>query len=138
MNQKGLDSIVAVVILIAISVILSMSIYFWIAGFSKQPGPTGPAVIQLNALCGRFAGSSTQLIVIHASPAGYNTITPSADLLYLKPGGSPTALTGCNPDTLPANGGQTSCTIPSFATNDGTLLVMPAANKAIGSAVITC
>jgi len=86
--KRGISPIVAVVLLIAISVIAAVGLYFWVGGLTGSRNvPTPPAVI--TASCYGATSTTNGTLFIHNT----GTKTISANTLKVEIGGSTISLT---------------------------------------------
>ena len=143
--KKGISPIVAVVLLIAISVIAAVGLYFWVGGLAtKQPTPTTPRTIVAYAVVCNTANSSlgnpasvknATILISNTSPPGTTAIAAGA--LSVSTSG---AGWSCPANSL-SPGSQESCVLANdgtgkgFGSGDGTLSIF---GDSIASATVTC
>ncbi|MCD6522257.1 MAG: hypothetical protein J7K68_00770 [Candidatus Diapherotrites archaeon] len=75
--QRGISPIVATVLLIAISVIAAVGIYYWVGGYAtKQPTPSTPRTLTAYVVtCGDSSTYASTVMIANTSPPGTSSIT---------------------------------------------------------------
>jgi len=135
--QKGISPIVAVVLLIAISVIAAIGVYFWVGGLAtRQPTPSTPKTITTYAVSCNTANTSgtknATILISNTSPPGAASVGAG----MLNTSLSSYYFGGYNcPSAALSPGGQGSCIIINYGSGDGTVSVF---GDGIASSTVTC
>ena len=135
--KKGISPIVAVVLLIAISVIAAVGLYFWVGGLAtKQPTPSTPRTITTYSVVCNTANNTgyknATIMISNTSPPGTTAIVSGA--LNTSLSDYYFADMNCPSSSLPP-GGQTSCIVCNYGSGDGTISIF---GSSIASATVTC
>jgi len=139
--RKGISPIVAVVLLIAISVIAAVGLYFWVGGLAtKQPTPETPRTINAFMIKCNETGNST-VQISNTSPSG---LSIAGATLRTSWGGGLASVGGGN-DTCPSSdlaaGAQTTCAIMHFQSGHGSATIYGLGNAStstVASAIVNC
>ena len=164
MNSKGISPIVAVVLLIAISVISAIGVYFWVGGLAtRQPTPSAPRTISAYMIdCNTSStGNISRVVISNTSPAGTTAVTlvshaefssydgdnsnglatTSGAYLYnctvtsLNNGNTAACNLGCNGTALGGLGNCETGNGTAFRNGDGSVAIY---GSDVASAMVTC
>ena len=125
--RKGLSPIIAIVLILAITVIAGVTLYFWVIGTTaQQPTPSTPRTITARMVNCAESGNST-LLVTNVSPPGR---TVNSSQLFTTSG-----TLYCPQNETMESKDQIFCEISNFNEGDGTISIY---GDNIGSADITC
>jgi len=125
--EKGLSPIIAIVLILAITVIAGVTLYFWVIGTTaQQPTPSVPRSITARMVNCAETGNST-IIISNVSPPGR---TVNSSILQ-----TTTGTLGCPVNVTMESKDQVFCNITDFNEGDGTISIY---GNNIGSADVTC
>ncbi|MFC2174461.1 archaellin/type IV pilin N-terminal domain-containing protein [archaeon] len=125
--EKGLSPIIAIVLILAITVIAGVTLYFWVIGTTaQQPTPSTPRTITARMVECTETDNSTMLIS-NVSPPGR---TVNSSLLNVTSG-----TLYCPENETMESKDQIFCEIDGFNEGDGTISIY---GNNVGSADVTC
>ncbi len=125
--RKGLSPIIAIVLILAITVIAGVTLYFWVIGTTaQQPTPSTPRTITARMINCAEAGNSTMLIS-NISPPGRSVNSSHFKVT--------TGTLYCPQNVTMVSKGQIVCEIANFTEGAGTASIY---GDNIASADITC
>ena len=141
--RKGISPIVAVVLLIAISVIAAVGLYFWVGGLAtKQPTPDTPRTINAYMVSCNETGNST-VQISNTSPSGLSIAGATLRTSWvggMAGAGNHEGNDSCPPEALQA-GAQTTCILVHYVSGSGAATIYGLGNQTssiVASAVVNC